>query len=60
MKNFRNIFALLVLTIALYSCDSTVTIDDPKTETIEATETIEGIYAKTSEEGNEGDDRPGG
>ena len=53
MKNLRNIFALLVLTVAIYSCDSTVTIDDPKAET------IEDVSSKTGEEGNEGVEREG-
>ncbi len=54
MKNLRNIFALLVLTVAIYSCDSTVTIDDPKTET------IEDVSSKTGEEENQDDDRDDG
>ncbi len=54
MKNLRNLFALLVFTVAISSCDSTVTVDDPSSET-----TVE-ITAKTGEEGNEGNDRPGG
>ncbi len=53
MKNLRNIFALLVLTVAVYSCDSTVTIDDPKSET------IEDVSSKTGEEDNEGEERDG-
>jgi len=51
MKNLRNIFALLVLTVALYSCDSTVSIDNPETETIEE------VTPKTGDQGNEGDVR---
>ncbi len=54
MKNLKNIFVLLILTVAIYSCDSTVTIDDPKSET------IEDISAKTGDEGNEVDDRDNG
>jgi len=50
MKTLRNIFILLVLTVALYSCDSTVTVDDPKTET------IEDISTKTGNEDNPIDD----
>lgn len=53
MKNLKSFFVLIVLTVALYSCDSTVSIDDPKTETIEE------IDMKTGEEGNEEDDRGG-
>jgi len=51
MKTLRNIFTLLVLTVAFYSCDSTVTVDDPKTETIEDTTT------KTGNESNEVDEK---
>jgi predicted component of type VI protein secretion system len=51
MKNLRNIFALLILTVAFYSCDSTVSIDDPDTET-----TVQ-VTTKTGEEGNDGDIR---
>ena len=51
MKNLRNIFALLILTVALYSCDSTVSIDNPETETIEE------INTKTGDQANEGDER---
>ncbi len=51
MKNLKKLFVLLVLTMALYSCDATVTIDDPKTET------IEDISAKTGEEDNGDDER---
>jgi len=51
MKNLKKLFVLLVLTMALYSCDATVTIDDPKTET------IEDISAKTGSQGNDDDDR---
>ena len=51
MKNLRNIFALLILTVALYSCDSTVSIDNPENETTEE------INTKTGSEGNEGDVR---
>lgn len=54
MKKLRNILALLVLTVAFYSCDSNVTIDDPETET------IVDVTTKTGEEANEGNDRPGG
>jgi len=53
MKNLRNIFALLVLTVALYSCDSEVTIDDPKSET------IENISADTGDQSNPIDERKG-
>ena len=51
MKNLKKLFVLLVLTVAFYSCDATVTIDDPKTET------IEDISAKTGDEGNNDDER---
>ena len=47
MKNLRNLFALLVFTVVFYSCDSTVTIDDPNSETVEIIDT------KTGDEGNE-------
>lgn len=40
MKTLRNIFALFVLTTAMYSCDSEVTLDDPQSEKIESIETI--------------------
>jgi len=53
MKNLKNIFALLVLTVAFYSCDSTVTIDDPKSETIEE------VNTKTGAQQNETEDRGG-
>jgi len=51
MKNLKKIFALLLLAVALYACDSTVTINDPNTETIEE------INTKTGSEGNETDGR---
>lgn len=51
MKNLRNLFALLVVTVALYSCDSSVTIDDPKSETIEE------VSTKTGNQDNEVDGR---
>jgi len=51
MKNLKKLFVLSALTVALYSCDATVSIDDPKTET------IEDISAKTGNEGNDDDDR---
>jgi len=51
MKNLKKLFVLLVLTVALYSCDAAITIDDPKTET------IEDISAKTGNEDNDDDDR---
>ena len=51
MKNLRNLFALLVFTVAIYSCDSTVTIDDPKSETTDE------ITTKTGDEGNETEER---
>lgn len=54
MKNLRNLLALLILTVAFYSCDSTVSIDNPETETIEEINTL------TSEESNEGDERGSG
>lgn len=53
MKNLRNIFALLLFVVAISSCDSTVTIDDPNSETIEE------ITTKTGDQGNEEDDRGG-
>ncbi len=53
MKNLRNICAVLILSLAFYSCDSDVTIDDPKNET------IEDVDMKTGDEGNEPDDRGG-
>ena len=53
MKNLRNLFALLVFTVVISSCDSTVTIDDPKSETIEE------VTTKTGSEGNETDGRGG-
>lgn len=34
MKNFKNILALVVLSIAFYSCDAEVTMDNPQAETI--------------------------
>ncbi len=51
MKNLRNLFALLIVTVALYSCDSNVTVDDPKSETIEE------VSSKTGNEGNDEIDR---
>lgn len=56
MKNVKNIFALLavfVFTVGLYSCDSDVSIDDPKTET------IENISADTGDQGNDTSQRDG-
>jgi len=53
MKNLRNIFALLLFVVAISSCDSTVTIDDPKSET------IEDITTKTGNEENGEEDRGG-
>jgi len=56
MKNLKNIFALFILLVAsvsMYSCDSTVTIDDPKADT------IEDSSAKTGDEGNETVERDG-
>lgn len=54
MKNLKIIFALFILSTALYSCDSTVTVDDPKNETIEE------VSTKTGSQGNEVDDRDNG
>ena len=51
MKNLRNLFALLIFTVVFYSCDSTVTIDDPNSETVEVIDT------KTGDEGNETEGR---
>ncbi len=51
MKNLKKLFVLLILTVALYSCDADITIDDPKTET------IEDVSAKTGEENNDDDER---
>ena len=56
MKNVKKIFALLavfVFTVGIYSCDSDVSIDDPKTET------IENISADTGDQGNETSQRDG-
>ena len=53
MKKLRNIIALLLFIVAISSCDSTVTIDDPKSETTEE------ITTKTGQEGNETDGRGG-
>lgn len=54
MKNLKNtfaLFAILVLTVGLYSCDSDVSIDDPQTQT------IEDISADTGDQGNESSER---
>ena len=51
MKNLRNLFALLVFTVVISSCDSTVTLDDPNSETIEE------VTTKTGDEGNETEER---
>ncbi len=51
MKNLKKLFVLLVVTVALYSCDADITIDDPKAET------IEDVSAKTGNQGNDDDDR---
>tara|TARA_R110002073_G_scaffold72537_1_gene177693 strand:- start:727632 stop:727817 length:186 start_codon:yes stop_codon:yes gene_type:complete len=56
MKNLKNILVLVVITVALYSCNSDVTIDDPKTETIENISPDTGIVA-TGNEGNEEETR---
>jgi len=49
MKNLKNIFALFILLVAsasMYSCDSDLTIDDPKSEK------IEDISKDTGNQGN--------
>ena len=51
MKTFKNIFALLVLSIALYPCDADATLDE--VEQAEQTE----IIADTGNQGNEEDVR---
>ena len=53
MKTLRNIFALFVLTTAMYSCDSEVTLDDPQSEKIES---IETISAETGNQDKQGED----
>ena len=53
MKTLRNIFALFVLTSAMYSCDSEVTLDDPQSEKIES---IETISAETGNQNNQNSD----
>jgi hypothetical protein len=54
MKTLRNIFALFVLTTAMYSCDSEVTLDDPQSEKIES---IETISAETGDQGSQDSDK---
>lgn len=54
MKNTRNIFALfilLLLTTAIYSCDSDVTIDGQKTEVKK--DDGSNVILKTGNQGNE-------
>ena len=53
MKNLRNVFVLILFAVALYSCDSEVTIDDPKSDT------IEDVSSKTGNEGNDQIERNG-
>jgi len=53
LKNLRNVFVLILFAIALYSCDSEVTIDDPKSDT------IEDVPSKTGDQGNEQVERNG-
>lgn len=53
MKNLKKIFVLLVLTLAFYSCESEVSITDPKADA------IEDISADTGNQGNEVDERDG-
>ena len=53
MKNLRSIFVLALFSLALFSCDSDVSIEDPKSET-------EVVDTKTGNEGNEVDDRDNG
>lgn len=53
MKNLKTMIAIFVLSFALYSCDSELSVDDPQTQN------TEDVIIKTGEEGNETDDRGG-
>jgi len=50
MKNLKNILAILVLSVALYSCDADVSMDDPQAAT-------ENISADTGDQGQTTDVR---
>ncbi len=50
MKNLKNILAILVLSVALYSCDADVSMDDPQAAT-------ENISADTGDQMNEVEER---
>ena len=54
MKNLRTIFVLALFSIALFSCDSDVSVEEPKSETLEE------VSTKTGNQGNEVDDRDNG
>ena len=55
MKTFKNIFAILILSVAFYSCDSDATLDE--VEQAELTEFNQNLYAETGDQGNEQDER---
>jgi len=56
MKNLRNIFALLILSVAIYSCDADAALDG--VEQAEQTEFDVTLSADTGNEGNETEERP--
>ena len=51
MKTLRNTFALLLLTVAFYSCDADATLDE--IEQADQTEFNQNISADTGDQGNE-------
>lgn len=57
MKNLKNIFALLLLSVAFYSCDADATLDE--VEQAEHTEFDVTISADTGDQGNEVEEREG-
>ncbi|MET2985504.1 hypothetical protein [Aureibaculum conchae] len=55
MKNLKNIFALLLLSVAFYSCDADATLDEAAQA--EQTEFDVKTSADTGDQGNEVDER---
>ncbi len=57
MKNLRNIFALLILSVAFYSCDADATLDE--VEQAEQTEFTVKLSADTGDQQQTEDEREG-
>ncbi|QCX37941.1 hypothetical protein FF125_05650 [Aureibaculum algae] len=55
MKTFKNLFAILILSVAFYSCDADATLDD--VEQAELTEFNHDLSVDTGDQGNEHDER---